>query len=244
MQKKELVTVLERLEEYYRNFYSGIEKERVFNAWYPMFKDDDTAEVNRAVIVYICTEKFAPTVAGIKTIMAENRMAGQMTEMQMWSKVRDAVDRSLNRADAAEQYAKLTPILKKVVGSPSQLISWRKVSEDTFEGVIASNCQRSYRELAKREAVYYAIPGQLQAEQDWRVNGPQEEIALPAPEITKTISQVVEEANAKAAEHRTGADDLREKHSSRLDAFMAPMTKDEKRLVEKREEKKAERFLK
>ena len=244
MQKKELITVLERLEEYYRNFYSGVEKERVLNAWYPMFRDDDPAEVNRAVVVYICTEKFAPTVAGIKTIMAENRMAGQMTEMQMWSKVRDAVDGSQNRSAAAEEYAKLPPILRKVVGSPSQLISWRKVSEDTFEGVIASNCQRSYRELAKREAVYYAIPGQLQAEQNWRVDGPRDEIALPAPMITKTISQVVEEANSKAAEHRILTDELRQKHASGLDAFLAPMTKDEKRIVEKREEKKAERFLK
>ena len=188
MTKQELIAVMERLEEYYRNFYSGGDKQRVLDAWYPMFRDDDASEVNRAVVAYICTEKFAPTVAGIKTIMAENRMAGQMTEMQAWQKIRDAVDFSTNREEARKQYDQLSPLLKKLAGSPSQLISWRKVNEDTFEGVIASNVQRSYRELARREAVYYAIPGQLQQEQTWRVEGPKEQAALPEAEKPKKLN--------------------------------------------------------
>ena len=245
MTKSELIAVLERLEEYYRNFYSGIDKERVVNAWYPMFRDDDPALVNRAAVVYICTEKFAPTVSGIKGIMAELRMEGQMTEMQAWGKIRDAVTGSTNRNEASREFTKLPPILRKIVANPSTLISWRNVSEDTFEGVIASNFQRSYREHAKREAVYYAIPGQLQAEQAWRVEGPGEDLALPEPEIEKTISQVVEEANEKAAEHgMTMTEELREKHSSRLDSFFTPITKDEKRIIQRREERKGERFLK
>ena len=183
MTKQELAAVMERLEEYYKNFYSGGDKQRVLDAWYPMFKDDESGEVNRAVIAYICTEKFAPTVAGIKTIMAENRMAGQMTEVEAWQNVRDAVNYSTSRDQAKVQYEKLPPLLKRLVGSAGQLVSWLKISEDTFEGVIASNFQRSYRELARREAVYHAIPGQLQAEQRWRVEGPKEQPQpLPKPQ--------------------------------------------------------------
>lgn len=188
MTPKELSAVMDRLEKYYRNYYSGADKKEVFAAWFEMFKDDDPGEVNRAVVAYICTNTFPPTVAGIKTLMAENRMAGQMTEMQAWQKIRDAVDFSTNRDEARKQYDQLSPLLKKLAGSPSQLISWRKVNEDTFEGVIASNVQRSYRELARREAVFYAIPGQLQAEQTWRVEGPKEDqIALPEGEKPKRI---------------------------------------------------------
>ena len=185
MTPKELSAVMDRLEKYYRNYYAGTDKKEVFAAWFEMFKDDDPAEVNRAVVAYICTNTFPPTVAGIKTLMAENRMAGQMTEMQAWQKIRDAVDFSTNRDEARKQYDQLSPLLKKLAGSPSQLISWRKVNEDTFEGVIASNVQRSYRELARREAVFYAIPGQLQAEQTWRVEGPKEQAALPEAEKPK-----------------------------------------------------------
>ena len=179
MTKQEMAKVLERLEDYYRNFYNGADKQKILDSWFLIFRDDDASEVNRAVLAYICTEKFAPTVAGIKTLMAEERMAGQMTEMQAWQKIRDAVEYSSNRDEARKQYDRLPVILKKIVGSPSQLISWRKVSEDTFEGVIASNCQRSYRELARHEAVYYAIPGQLQAEQKWRVEETKQQEALP-----------------------------------------------------------------
>lgn len=238
MKKEELITVLERLEEYWRNFYSGSDKERVLNAWYPMFRDDPTEEVNRAVIAYICTEKFAPTIAGIKAIMAENRMAGQMTEMQAWGKVRKAISEANGRNEATEAFLKLPPILQKIVCDPSQLRAWRTCSEDTIEGVIASNFQRSYRELAKREAVYYAIPGQLQAEQTWRVDGPAQ-ISLPEPEQPKTITEVVETANAKAAENgMIMSDELKEKHAARLDGFLAPMTKDEVRMFEAKQKKK------
>ena len=246
MQKIELATVLERLEEFYKGFYFGTEKERVLNAWYPMFRDDDAREVNRAAIAYICTDRHQPTVAGIKTIMAENRMAGQMTEMQAWGKIRRAIDDANGRAEAARAYAKLPTILQKLVSDPNRLRSWRVCSDDTLEGVIASNIQRSYRELAKREAIFYAIPGQLQAEQSWRVEGPKEQIALPEQnQMDKSISQVIEEANARSAEHgMVMTDELRQKHASRLDGFFAPMTAQEKKLIEKREEEKAERYLK
>ena len=244
MTKNEMIAVLERLEEYYRNFYSGIEKERVFNSWYPMFRDDPAGLVNRAVMVYICTEKFAPTVSGIKMAMAEITMAGQMTEIQAWQKIREAIDNATSRSEARTQYAGLSPLLQKLVGSPTQLVSWRRVSEDTLEGVIASNVQRSYRELARREAVYYAIPGQLQAEQTWRIEGPKEELSLPGLVEPKTVDQILDEANRAAAEHgMTMTDDLKRKNAARVDAFLKPVTKAEEKALEFRDQQRIERMF-
>ena len=239
MKKKEMITVLERLEEYYRNFYSGTDKERVLNAWFPMFQDDPADEVNRAVVVYICTEKFAPTVSGIKNIMAENRMAGQMTEMQAWDKIRDAIKKAGDRYTAAEAFTALPPILQKLVDSPNRLRDWRQCSDDTLEGVIASNVQRSYRELAKREAVWFAIPGQLQSEQTWRVDAPG---VISLPEPPKQLSH--EERFAKMDED---AKAYREKYldhqpesiTEKVSAFLKPMTDAELKMFEakaKREE--------
>ena len=217
---------------------------QVLNAWYGMFKDDDFREVNRAAITYICTQNYPPTVAGLKTIMAENRMAGQMTEMQAWNKIRKAINDAGSRNDAIEAFSKLPSILQKLVCEPAQLRQWRVCDDNTLEGVIASNAQRSYRELARREAVWYTIPGQLQQEQTWRVDAPGP-IALPEPEVRRSVSEIVEHANAKASEHgMIMTDELREKHSGRLDAFIAPMTAEEKKIVAKREEMRAERYLK
>ena len=242
MTPKELSEVMNRLEKYYKSFYQGVDKKEVFAAWFEMFKDDQATEVQKAAVAYICTQIYPPTVAGLKTIMAENRMAGQMAEMEAWGRIRKAIDDASGRNEAYEAFSKLPPILKKIVYNPSQLRAWHACSEDTLEGVIASNVQRSYRELAKREAVYYAIPGQLQQEQTWRVEAPKVQIALP--EVQKTISQVVEDANVKAAEHgMVMTDDLREKHASRLDSFIKPMTAEEIKLVEDREDARGKRFL-
>jgi hypothetical protein len=239
MKKEEMVTVLERLEEYYRNFYAGTDRERVLNAWWPMFADDPAEEVTRAVVAYICTEKFAPTVSGIKTIMAENRMAGQMTEIQAWGRIRKAIDKADDRYNAAGEFAKMPPILQKIVSDPSQLRAWRKCSDDTLEGVIASNVQRSYRELAKREAVFYAIPGQLQSEQTWRVDAPAM-VSLPEPVKQLTHEERFEkmDADAKAYREKYGGQNSRDM-TDRVKAFVKPMTDGELKMHEakaKREE--------
>lgn len=233
MTKEEMIAVLERLEEYYRNFYGGTDKERVLNAWYPMFQDDPAEEVTRAVVGYICTEKYAPTVSGIKTIMAENRMAGQMTEIQAWGRIRKAIDKADDRYSAAEEFAKLPAILKKLVSDPSQLRAWRKCSDDTIEGVIASNVQRSYRDLAKREAVWYAIPGQLQHEQTWRVDDYLGQISLPEPIKQLTHEERFERMDQDAKAYRekyitqTGQD-----LSEKVDAFRQPMKDAELKMFE------------
>lgn len=234
MTPKELADIMDHLEKYYKNFYSGLDKKEVFAAWYEMFRDDDFAEMKKAAFIYIRTNTYPPTVAGIANIMSENRIAGQMTEMEAWNKIRKAIDDSDGRNQSIEAFSKLPPLLQKLVCDPSRLRVWYHCDDNTLEGVIASNIQRSYRELAKREVIYNALPKQLQPDQSWRVETPSQ--VLPEPEIEKTISQVVDEANVKAAEHgMTMTNELREKHSSRLDSFFAPITKDEKRIIERRE---------
>ena len=234
MKKTEMITVLERLEEYYRNFDNGTDKERVLN-----------------VVVYICTEKFAPTVSGIKNIMAENRMAGQMTEMQAWSKIRDAIKKAGDRYTAAEAFGKLPAILQKLVDTPNRLRDWRQCSDDTLEGVIASNVQRSYRELAKREAVWFAIPGQLQVEQGWRVDAP-EQTALPEPpkQLSHDERFAKMDEDAKAFREKY-LDPQTESLAEKVSAFKAPFTDNELKMMaakqryeEKQRKNEADRFEK
>lgn len=241
---QELAIVMQKLESYYKNFFSGTEKEKILHDWYPYFREDDVREVNRAVMIYTCTSTFAPTIAGIKMLMAEYRQQGQKTEMEAWQDIRTAVENSGTRRDAVNEYSKLSPIIQKVVGSPSQLTAWRKVSDDTFEGVIASNIQRSYRELAKREAAFYAIPNQMRETEGWRIDGPQNLEALPAPEGTKSVDDILRESyEGAAAGGMTMTEELREKNAAKVEDFLKPVTKAEKKLVEERDRARQERYL-
>ena len=214
---------------------------KVSNLWTVMFQDDEPREVLLAVKNCIATQQFPPKIADIKGRIAQSRMAGQMTEMEAWQKIREAVDKASGRTDANNAFTNLPAILKKVVGSPSQLRAWNACSIDTFEGVIASNVQRSYRELARREATYYALPKDLQTEQSWMVDAPKEVTMLPEPKPQKSIDERHAEMDEEAREFRkTHGIEENKSYSDRVADFQKPMTKEELLMMDakKRHEEK------
>ena len=160
---------------------------KVVNLWTIMFEHDDPREVLVAVKDCIATLQFPPKIADIKTRIAQNRLAGQMTEMEMWALVRRAVEDSTSREKAEEIYNGLPKIVQRTVGSASQLRGWRVVDDDQFETVVASNCQRTYRQLAQREAGYHALPPDIQQAEQWRIEKPKQ-AELPEPEKPKKLS--------------------------------------------------------
>ena len=187
MTVKDIGSMLQLLEAAYGNvLYRDANRENVLNLWSVMFADDDPAEVGVAVKDCIATLQFPPKIADIKTRIANNRMAGQMTEMEVWAIIRDAVERSTSRDEAVKIFGQMPKIVQRTVGSASQLRAWRAVEDDQFETVIASNCQRSYRVLAQREAGYHALPPDIQQAESWRLEKPKQ-AELPEPEKPKTI---------------------------------------------------------
>ncbi|MBP5782042.1 MAG: hypothetical protein J6W04_00725, partial [Bacteroidales bacterium] len=162
------------------------------------------------------------------------QMSGQMTEIDAFNEIEKAVDRADSKHNAAVAFSELSPILQRIAGHPSKLQTWRKVSEESFHTVIMSQICRSYRELAQREADYYALPATMQKAEKWRIETNKAEY-LPIPEDTKTISDVIEDANRKSAEHGMQMTaELTDKHKSRVDAFLQPVTKDDIKRYEKR----------
>lgn len=160
---------------------------KVVNLWTVMFEHDDPREVLVAVKDCIATLQFPPKIADIKSRISQNRLEGQMTEMEAWSVIRKAVEESNSREKAEEIYNALPKIIQRTVGSASQLRGWRVVEDDQFETVVASNCQRTYRQLAQREAGFHALPPDIQQAEQWRVAGPQT-IALPEGEKPKKLA--------------------------------------------------------
>ena len=212
---------------------------KVMNLWAVMFRDDDPKEVLIAVKNCISTLQFPPKIADIKSRIAQNRMAGQMTEMEAWIEIRKAVKNATTYKDANEAFISLPKILQKLVGEPSTLVAWNRVSIDTFEGVIASNTQRSYKELAKREAEYYSLPKDLQTEQAWLIAEQKEVTMLPEPKPQKSIDEMMDDMDKNADAYREDhAITPNADYSSRVDAFRKPMTKDELLMHEAKEKRK------
>lgn len=208
---------------------------KTVNLWSVMFAEDEPEEVLLAVKNCIATSPYAPHVSDIKQRIAQSRMAGQMTEMEAWIRIRKAVKKSGTSAEANQAFSEMPQILRKVVGEPGTLKEWRGVSLDTLEGVIASNCQRSYRDLAKNEATFNALPKDMQQKSAWMVSEP-EAVMLPEPLKQKSHEERFADMDADAAEYRRKyvipqSQDM----TDRVIAFMAPMTDAELKLMEARQ---------
>ena len=145
--------------------------------------------------------KFAPTVAEIKQQMAESRLEDQPTAIEAFQVISAAVKKSTDRESATKQYNELPPILRKLAGSPGQLVSWCRISDEAFQTVVMSAIRDSYATLARREAKYYALPAGLQKTEHWRIDAPDQE-ALPEPERQKSFEEIMSDLDKNAAEYR------------------------------------------
>lgn len=235
MTEQELGKVMRLLEKYYKNFYQGMNKEEVFAAWYPLFRDDDPRAVERAVVEVVCTLRFPPTVADIKLQLAEDCLEGQPTAIEAFQRIAEAVDNADGRMMAGIAFNELPPLMRKIVGSPSQLISWRHVSEETFQTVVMSAIRSSYETLAKREAKYYALPAGIRKTAGWRIEGAETQ-ALPEPEKIKTFDDLLNDMDRSAEEYRKKYGmEKNDAYDDRVADFLKPITEKERKEIEARQ---------
>ena len=146
--------------QYYRDMKRS-EAESVVSLWAEMFKDEPVNVVAVAVKAYIAsdTKGFPPHIGAIKDAIAKIKEPKSMTEQEAWLLVKNATRNGLY--GSAEEFEKLPPICKKLVGSPSQLREWATMDSDTLNSVVASNFQRSYKVMEKREKERLALPSDV-----------------------------------------------------------------------------------
>lgn len=126
--------------------------------WHSFFEHDSFELVEAAVRAYIATstERFMPNVGQIKEQIRKLTAPEQMSEAEAWTRIKKALSNGYYGAE--EEYAKLPPVLQRLVGSPSRLREWAQMDADTVESVIGSNIQRSYRAISAQEAEWQKLP--------------------------------------------------------------------------------------
>lgn len=231
MTVKDTKMMLKVLSANYADFYKGTSEEDVLQLWSVTFEKDDAELVAKGVMNCINTTGFRPTIYDIRVRMAKSKIKGQLTPTEAFQQISKAVNKVFDRQSAADEYNRLDPIVRKVVGFPEQLISWSRVSEEAFQTVIMSAIRESYKEFAKRELDYHTMPDQIKNGEDWMVATP-EQVALPEPEVQKSIEDVIREANESSAAHGMQmTPELKEKHARRIDDFQKPLTDEEKKKI-------------
>lgn len=130
--------------------------------WTEMFRDDDRKLVDAAVKALIVSGnyKFAPGIGEIKAKMRQIQHPDETTELDAWNIVLRALPNCGYEAES--EFAKMPPVIQRLVQSPSQLREWSLMDSATVHSVVASNFQRSFRTVAARTREFAALPPDVQ----------------------------------------------------------------------------------
>ena len=161
MNRKEAAQIISIMQSNYPDSFKGKTDEMMMatiTLWAKMFADDNANDVTAAVMAHMAadTNRFMPPVGVIKERLYKLRQPDEMTEVEAWNRVHKAIGNSA--WEAKKEFAKLPPVLQRLVGSPNQLKDWAMMDSDSLNSVVASNFQRSYRVRAQSEKEYQAMP--------------------------------------------------------------------------------------
>lgn len=166
MNRNEALKIMAILRGAYPQFYRGIDREEAestVNLWAEMFASDDVRVVAAAVKSVIESDEkgFPPTIGQVKAKMRMICAPDELSEVEAWGLVAKAIRNS--GYEAQEEFEKLPTLIRRIVGSPSQLRDWSQMDSDAVHSVVASNFQRSYRAKAARKKEVQALPADVRA---------------------------------------------------------------------------------
>lgn len=166
MTLEETGIIMDILTTAYPHFYGGPNAPDMVKAirlWHEMFARDDAALVAAAVKALIETDSkgYPPHIGAVKEKLRLITGGDEMTEAEAWGIVAKALRNSAY--GSKEEFEKFPPVIKRIVGSPSQLREWGMMDSETVHSVVASNFQRSYKAIAQREREIAKLPPDVKA---------------------------------------------------------------------------------
>lgn len=120
-----------------------------YEVWYGLLKDIPYEAGYKAVMDILRTSRTQPTIADIISRVHRNAADDAMTEMEAWSLVRKAIQRSIY--DSETEFRKLPKAVRKAIGSPSNLREMAMMPENTVESVEQSHFIKAYKSIVARQ---------------------------------------------------------------------------------------------
>lgn len=161
----ETAKILTILRAAYPNFYKDMTRadtDKIVSLWAEMFSDEPYQLVAAAVKALITSSPnpFPPVIGEIKEqIQKLSAPKGELSEQEAWGVVFSKLSNCIY--NSREQFDSLPPVIKQVVGSPSQLYEWALMDTNTLQSVVASNFMRSYKARAASYREYSKLPADV-----------------------------------------------------------------------------------
>lgn len=152
----EMVKILTMISAYYPTFNNGRDPEVTSKAWHLLFADDSFQAVQNALLAYVATDTkgFPPMPGQLKEQMKPK--VSEVSSFEAWHEVKKALSNGIY--GSKEEFEKLSPICKRIVGSPAVLREWATLDSDELDTVVSSNFQRNYRAISENTRNYEKLP--------------------------------------------------------------------------------------
>lgn len=151
MIRDDVVKLLMMIQAAYPN-YKPQDKTVTVNMWHEMLKDYDANAVMASFKAYLADDPngFAPSIGQlIGRLKMVNNEGTDMEALEAWSLVSRAIRNGYYGAEM--EFAKLSPLVQKAVGSPVNIRNWATTDMKAIETVIASQFISSYKAIVARE---------------------------------------------------------------------------------------------
>ena len=156
MTREETVKIIRIMVDSYPNYKPNDISETV-DVWQMMLEEYSYQQVSIALKAYILSDDsgFAPSIGKLVSKIHAMTQPQELNEMEAWSLVSKAIRNS--GYNSADEFAKLTPLVQKAVGLPSQIRTWA-LDENYNEQVAMSSFQRAYKAELKRQEELQKTP--------------------------------------------------------------------------------------
>jgi hypothetical protein len=192
MDRAETLKILSLIDAAYPRFYNAKDQNRAKTLviiWCKMFINNDYHLVGSALKAHIATSPFPPTVADIKQII-DKLVNPQITELEAWN----IVSRAIGKTDLVKQYGELPEEIKGFMSYKD----FKSLSRDnTPEGVISSNWQRSFKAYQERRKFDRIAGFKSGSDKLMRQNNVRQ-MADKANDATQIMEALIESGNSAA----------------------------------------------
>lgn len=151
--------IMSAIKAAYPNFYKSsttAEMETAVKLWQYQFSGDDFKLVQVAVLKLISEFKFPPTVADVRERINEIITPDENIGIILWNELKKAASNS--KYCSKEEFEKLNPILKKIVGSHENLQELGMLERDIFNTVTKGQMMKSIEIEMRRERDIKTMP--------------------------------------------------------------------------------------
>ena len=158
MDMNETKRILADITAMYPSFIKDRDPAVLSRVWQRLFANTPYVLVNQALYAFLNTDVkgFPPTPGALNDIIRKARQLNGPTEDDAWLKVYKAISRGLY--NSREEFDKLPPDIRQIVGSPRMLYEWAQMDRSEVNSVIAACFKRSWRARHELTQEFLLLP--------------------------------------------------------------------------------------